>query len=97
MDGFRRMGTMDEFRQAGHMRPLFGRSRPCICPTITHNETPHRTQNSPLDAVHVALAAIARVDFFVTCDDKLLNKKPALSSLGCKLESVLGFFQEVLT
>jgi len=51
----------------------------------------------PMDAVHVALAATARVDFFVTCDDKLLNKKPVLSGLGCKLASVLGFFQEVLT
>ena len=50
-----------------------------------------------IDALHVALAPIKRVDFFVTCDDKLLNKKTALSGLACKLESVLGFFQEVLS
>ena len=32
MDGFRRMGTMDEFRQSGQMRPLFGGSSLVIRP-----------------------------------------------------------------
>lgn len=50
----------------------------------------------PMDAVHVALASIARADFFVTCDDKLVKKGQALPGLDCKLASVLGFFQEVL-
>jgi predicted nucleic acid-binding protein len=50
----------------------------------------------PMDAVHLALAATARVDFFVTCDDRLLNKGRALSGLGCKLTSILDLFQEVL-
>jgi len=50
----------------------------------------------PMDAVHVALAATARVDFFVTCDDRLLNKGRTLSGLDCKLMSILDLFQEVL-
>ena len=43
--GFRQMGTMDEFRQSGQLRPLYGGSHPCIRPTINHYETPHRPKN----------------------------------------------------
>ena len=45
MNGFRWMGTMDESRKLGQIRPLFGGSQPCIRSTITHHETPHRPEN----------------------------------------------------
>lgn len=33
----------------------------------------------PMDAVHLALASTAKVDFFVTCDDRLLRKAKAVT------------------
>jgi len=36
----------------------------------------------PMDAVHLALASTAKVDFFATCDDQLLRKAKAVTSLG---------------
>jgi len=45
MNGFRWMGTMDESRKLGQIRPLFGGSQPCIRSTITHHETPHRPED----------------------------------------------------
>ena len=48
-----------------------------------------------MDAVHLALASIAKADFFCTCDDRLLRKAQTLSGLGCKVVSLLGLVPEV--
>ena len=48
-----------------------------------------------MDAVHLALASTAKVDFFGTCDDKLLRNSKALSSLTCKAVSILALVSEV--
>ena len=50
----------------------------------------------PMDAVHLALASTARVDFFATCDDRLLRKAKAEAGLDCKAVSVLALVSEVL-
>ncbi|MCB2263898.1 MAG: PIN domain-containing protein [Candidatus Thiosymbion ectosymbiont of Robbea hypermnestra] len=50
----------------------------------------------PMDAVHLALASTAKVDFFATCDDRLLRKAKAVTGLGCEVISVLGVVSEVL-
>ncbi len=47
-----------------------------------------------MDAVHLALASIAK-DYFCTCDDKLLRKSQGLSNLTCKVMPVLGLVLEV--
>lgn len=51
---------------------------------------------SPMDAVHLALASTARVDFFTTCDDRLLRKTKAESGLDCKVVSALALVSEAL-
>lgn len=50
----------------------------------------------PMDAVHLALASIARVDFFATCDDRLLRKATAETELNCKPVSALALVSEVI-
>ncbi len=37
-----------------------------------------------MDAVHLALASIAKADYFATCDDDLLKKGRLFSELTCK-------------
>lgn len=51
---------------------------------------------SPMDAVHLALASTAKVDFFTTCDDRLLRKAKSQSGLDCKVVSALALVSEVL-
>ena len=51
---------------------------------------------SPMDAIHLALASTARVDFFTTCDDRLLRKDQAEYVLGCKAVSALHLVSEAL-
>jgi predicted nucleic acid-binding protein len=51
---------------------------------------------SPMDAVHLALASTAKVDFFATCDDNLLRKAREVTGLECKVISALGLIPEAL-
>jgi predicted nucleic acid-binding protein len=41
----------------------------------------------PLDALHLAFASGSKVDYFCTCDDKLLKKAKSLSGLNIKVVS----------
>jgi predicted nucleic acid-binding protein len=50
----------------------------------------------PMDAVHLALASVARVDFFATCDDRLLRKAKGESGLDCKVVSALALVSEAM-
>lgn len=47
-----------------------------------------------MDAVHLALASIANVDFFCTCDDKFLKKAQSITS-ACKALSPLNLLLEI--
>ena len=49
-----------------------------------------------MDAVHLALASTAKVDFFATCDDRLLRKAKTEAGLDCKALSVLALVSEAL-
>jgi predicted nucleic acid-binding protein len=48
-----------------------------------------------MDAVHLALASTAKVDFFCTCDDQLLTKARKLTGLGCQVTTLLNLVMEV--
>ena len=48
-----------------------------------------------LDAVHLACASLAKVDYFCTRDDKLFRKAQGLADLGCKVISLLNLVLEV--
>lgn len=50
----------------------------------------------PMDAIHLALASTAKVDFFATCDDRFLRKAKAEAGLECKAVSVLALVSEAL-
>jgi hypothetical protein len=48
-----------------------------------------------LDALHLALASLAKVEFFCTSDDRLLRRSRQLNGLECKPVSLLELVQEV--
>jgi predicted nucleic acid-binding protein len=48
-----------------------------------------------LDAMHVASAGWAKVNFFCTCDDKLLKRRELFKSHGIEVLSPLHLVQEV--
>lgn len=48
----------------------------------------------PLDAIHLALASVHRVDYFVTTDDALL-RKARQTGLACRPVSILELLQEL--
>lgn len=48
-----------------------------------------------MDAIHLALASTAEVDFFCTCDDKLFQRAKTFSGLSCKVTTLLGLVPEV--
>jgi predicted nucleic acid-binding protein len=50
---------------------------------------------SAIDALHVALAATAGADYFVTADDKLLRRAKSLPNLSVVPISILGLVSEV--
>jgi predicted nucleic acid-binding protein len=49
---------------------------------------------SSMDALHLALAATARANYFVTADDKLLRRARALPNLTVTPVSILGLISE---
>ena len=51
---------------------------------------------SAMDALHVALAATAGADYFITTDDKLLRRAKSLQGLSVTPISILGFVSEIL-
>ena len=50
---------------------------------------------SAIDALHVALAATAGANYFVTADDKLLRRAKSLSNLSVTPISLLGLVSEI--
>ena len=58
-------------------------------------EVYERSGVQAMDAVHLAVASIARADYFATCDDKLLRMSKLLPNLTCKVVSVLTLVSEV--
>jgi len=51
----------------------------------------------PLDALHLALAEAAKVDYFCTCDDRLLRKVKRIQGLKMKAVSPIELIQELET
>lgn len=50
----------------------------------------------PLDALHLASAEAAHVDYFCTCDDRFLRKAKARSDISITVVSPIELAQEVL-
>ena len=48
-----------------------------------------------MDAIHLALASHANVDYFCTCDDALFRKAQLVAGLNCKVITLLGLVPEV--
>lgn len=49
----------------------------------------------PMDAVHAALAEAASVDYFCSCDDRLLRKLRRMKDVQFKLASPLELIEEL--
>ena len=48
-----------------------------------------------MDAVHLALASMAKVDYFCTCDDQLFRKASGLADLHCQVIGLLNLVVEL--
>ena len=48
-----------------------------------------------MDAVHLALASIAKVDYFCTCDDQLFRKASRLAGVDCQVITLLDLVVEL--
>ncbi|MDZ7666592.1 MAG: hypothetical protein U5K27_14945 [Desulfotignum sp.] len=64
--------------------------------TVDLAESLEKKGIAPMDAVHLALASVARADFFTSCDDKLLKKAQSMENLDCKIISILNLISEVI-
>ena len=51
----------------------------------------------PLDALHLACAEEAGVDYFCTCDDRLLKKARSMKDFKMKVVSPIELIQEIHT
>ncbi|GAB4528637.1 MAG: PIN domain-containing protein [Anaerolineales bacterium] len=49
----------------------------------------------PLDALHLAMAEAGKVDYFCTCDDRLLKKAKRMKDLRVKVVSPLELVKEL--
>ncbi|RMF49277.1 MAG: PIN domain-containing protein [Anaerolineae bacterium] len=49
----------------------------------------------PLDALHLAMAEAGNVDYFCTCDDRLLKKAKRIKNLRVKVVSPLDLVKEL--
>ncbi|MBI2330949.1 MAG: PIN domain-containing protein [Chloroflexi bacterium] len=49
----------------------------------------------PIDALHVALAESIKVDYFCTCDDRLIKASKRINDLQVKIVSPLELIQEI--
>ena len=49
----------------------------------------------PLDALHLALAEEAKVDYFCTCDDRFLRKAEKMTDVQVQLISPIEMIREV--
>jgi predicted nucleic acid-binding protein len=49
----------------------------------------------PLDALHLALAEAGKVDYFCTCDDKLLRNAERVKDLAVKVINPVDLVQEI--
>lgn len=49
----------------------------------------------PLDALHLALAEASNVDFYCTCDDRLLRHAKQVSNLQVRVISPIDLVQEI--
>ena len=54
-----------------------------------------RSGIKPLDALHLAFASWAKIDYFCTCDDRILNKAKRLKGLATHVVSPLQLIAEV--
>ena len=50
---------------------------------------------SAMDALHVATASVAGVDYFCTTDDRLFRKIQGVQELGCKVITLLNLVLEI--
>jgi len=47
-----------------------------------------------MDALHIACAQKAKVDFFITCDDNLIKKLKRIDNLGIKYYNIIDFISQ---
>ena len=66
--------------------------------TTLHKKEPAELSTfgfKPLDSLHVALAESSNVDYFCTCDDRLIRTSKRMNDLQLKVVAPLELIQEI--
>ena len=61
----------------------------------SHSSELEESGLKPLDALHLASAEAGKVDYFCTCDDRLLRRAQHITGLHVKVVSPLELIQEI--
>ncbi|GAB6060372.1 PIN domain-containing protein [Desulfonatronum parangueonense] len=91
-----RIPNQERREQAMKILDLARKQTSCSDQVIAFAEKIETTGIQAMDALHVALASSANVNFFVTCDDKLLHKGKQLGGLSCQVVSIFELIQELM-
>lgn len=81
-----------------HARAVLAKAQTTITLTTKVKERASRFLEyglQPLDAVHLALAEASQVDYFCTCDDRLIRGAKRIEDLQVKVISPLDLIREI--
>lgn len=90
-----RMPDTERQVQAKRVLTLASRTLELVDEIQDHAQALNGMGIKPFDALHLAFASWARVDFFCSCDDKLLKKARKLDSLNTAIVTPLQLLMEV--
>jgi predicted nucleic acid-binding protein len=81
-----------------HTRAVLAKAKSVV--SVTEKETGRAATLitfgiKPLDALHLALAESGNVDYFCTCDDKLLQSSKRVTDLMIKVVNPVDLVQEI--
>src|SRR5688572_2939138 len=81
--------------RAHEMLKLAAQTMELVDEIQTHAQALIRSGVKPLDALHLAFASWAKLDYFCTCDDRLLKKSKRLKGLSTIVVSPLELIAEI--
>ena len=61
---------------------------------INHAKEFERRNIKPIDALHLAIADIEKIDYLCTCDDRFLRSAKKIENLNTKVVSPIEFIEE---
>ncbi len=91
-----RMPDAERQSRAREMLKLASQTLKLVDEVLTHARQLNDLGVKTVDSLHLAFASWARVDFFCTCDDKLVRKAKKVNSLNTTVVTPLQLIVEVV-